>query len=315
MSSLQRGEHRPLPTVNGQPIRLLASDIDGTLIPYSRIAETGISSRTVEALSAAARAGVQVVLVTGRPVRNMRMVSEVLGGLGPVICSNGAVTYDLAADQLLSADTLLPEMLFAAKDAIADIDPHAQFAAETMDHLHMEQAFAERSYFYDAERRRAAGITEDELLLGPLDETLSRVNCGASRPPGVDHISERVVKLLATSPTLSPEVFLAEAQMRIGSYVSVTHSAPGMPLLEVAVHGMNKAAGLQRFAAEAGIDRNEIIAFGDMPNDLEMLNWAGTSWAVGSAPQPVQHAADRVSPNCEDDGVAQVIEQLLAGQL
>ena len=68
-----------------------------------------------------------------------------------------------------------------------------------------------------------------------------------------------------------------------------------------------------RVSAEFGVGAEGVVAFGDMPNDIEMLQWAGTSWAVGSAHPMAQSAAHHVTADCDDDGVAQVIERLLEG--
>lgn len=308
-----------LPRLNGNPVRLIASDIDGTILSY-RSAQTGeLSPRTVEAFHAAREAGVVVVLVTGRPVRGLRMISQTLGTLGPVVASNGAVTYDLGRDELLSADPLSAAALFQAKDLIAELDPQVSFAAETLDHLHLEEPFAQGSLWFDPERRRAVGIRDEELRIGPLDLTLERNGRGSAATPGGavgrTHVSDAVVKLLAKAPGPDPDAFLAEAQRRIGRLATVTHSAPGIRLLEISSLGINKAVGLRNFAARLGIEASATVAFGDMPNDVEMLRWANTSWAVGSAHLEARKAASRVTASCDEDGVAKVIEDLLAGRL
>lgn len=307
------------PQLAGTPVKLIASDIDGTILSYKLTASGAVSPRTVEAFQAASEAGVAVVLVTGRPVRNMRPVSDTLGEIGPVICSNGAVMYDLAQDRLVSSWPMQAEALFSAKDIILDLDPGAFFAAETLEHLHLEDGFAKDSLFYDDAKRKGAGIGEEQLLFGPLDETLERGTRGEVRTPdsevGQDHVADRVVKLLVKTHSMDPDAFLAEVRRRAGHLVSVTHSAPGVSLLELAAKGINKAAGLQRFATSLGVNQQNVVAFGDMPNDIEMLQWVGTSWAVGSAHPMARAAANHVTSSCDDDGVAVIIEKLLAGQL
>ncbi len=300
-----------------QNLRLIASDIDGTILSYRDAVSGSVSRRTVEAFHAAREAGVKIVLVTGRPVRWLKPVSDALGTIGPVICSNGAVVYDLAEDRLLREDPLDAEHLFEAKDLIQDIDPRASFAAETLEHLHSEPDFLKDSLFFDEERRRAAGVTDDVLRLGPLDETLERDALGAARTPGgevgVGHAADRVVKLLVKTTAMHPDAFLEKVQQRAGHLLSVTHSAPGVSLLELSAKGVNKASALRRVSAEQGVGPEGVIAFGDMPNDIEMLQWAGTSWAVGSAHPMARSAAHHVTADCDDDGVAQVIERLLEG--
>ncbi len=313
------GPAAALPRLNGRPVQLIASDIDGTILSY-RAAETGVlSPRTVEAFQAARAAGVVVVLVTGRPVRALRSISETLGTVGPVVASNGAVTYDLARDHVIASDPLNAAALFAVKDLIAGFEPEVSFAAETLDHLHLEDDFARGSLWFDVERRRAAGIRDEELRFGPLDQTLQRHTSGAAASPGVEvgsgHVADTVVKLLAKTHTRDPDGFLAEAHRRIGHLATVTHSAPRVSLLEISSKGVNKAAALRRFAARRGIGAADTIAFGDMPNDVQMLRWAGSSWAVGSGHPAALQAANHVTAGCDEDGVAAVIEQLLEGRL
>lgn len=297
--------------------RLIASDIDGTILSYSST-ETGVvSPRTVAAFRAARDAGLRVVLVTGRPVRWLKPVADALGGIGPVICSNGAVVYDLAQDRLLHEDPMDARTLFAVKDQVLTIDPEASFAAETLEHLHAERPFLKDSLFFEEDRRRAAGVTDEMLRLGPLDETLERDALGAAATPHsdvtVDHLADRVVKLLVKTTVMDADAFLAQVRDQVGHLVTVTHSAPGVSLLELSAKGVDKAAALRRFAAAEQIRQDEVIAFGDMPNDIEMLQWAGTSWAVGSAHPLVRSAAEHVTGDCDDDGVALVLEDLLAG--
>lgn len=299
-----------VPVRGSMPVKLVATDVDGTILSYAQSLTGELSARTVDAFRAAREAGVVVVLVTGRPVRGLRKLSSDLGMLGPVIASNGAMTFDLAADRPLYAQPLAAPTVFEVKDLIAELDPSATFAAETLAALHLEESFARGSMWFDQERRRAAGISDDELRLGPLDDTLER---SAGDATAVQMPS--VLKLLAKTHAMPAEEFTAAAQERIGHKVTVTHSAPGVSLLEISSKGVNKAQALSRFADSLGISAQESIAFGDMPNDVEMLQWAGTSWAVRSAHPMARSAADRVTSSCDDDGVAQVLEQLLEGTL
>ncbi|WP_322479498.1 Cof-type HAD-IIB family hydrolase [Nesterenkonia sp. HG001] len=295
---------RSAPVTTLERTRLIASDIDGTILSYAS-AETGIvTDRTVAAFRAARDAGVRIVLVTGRPVRWLKPVADALGGIGPVICSNGAVVYDLAEQRLLREDPMEEATLFAVKDHILEIDAQASFAAETLQNLHAEPPFLVDSLFFEEDRRRAAGVTDDMLRLGRLDDTLGRHD-SRSRPG--------VVKLLAKTTAMDADAFLETVRSRVGQLVTVTHSAPGVSLLEISAKGVDKAAALRRFAAAEGITRDQVIAFGDMPNDIEMLQWAGTSWAVGSAHPMARSAARHLTADCDADGVALVLEDLLDG--
>ena len=97
----------------------------------------------------------------------------------------------------------------------------------------------------------------------------------------------------------------------LDSVVEVTHSNVHDSLLELSAPGVNKATILAILAERWGIDRADVVAFGDMPNDVELLRWAGLSYAVGDAHPLALEAADRRAPSIADDGVAQVVERLL----
>ena len=91
----------------------------------------------------------------------------------------------------------------------------------------------------------------------------------------------------------------------------MTHSNVNDSLLELSALGVNKATTLARLAERWDITPDEVVAFGDMPNDVELLRWAGCWFAVGNAHPLALEAADRHAPSIKDDGVAQVIEELL----
>lgn len=82
-------------------------------------------------------------------------------------------------------------------------------------------------------------------------------------------------------------------------------------MVEIAAEGVSKARGLARLCADLGVDAADVVAFGDALNDVEMLQWAGTAIAVGNASEAVKLAADRVTADNAEDGVAQVLEDLL----
>ncbi len=93
----------------------------------------------------------------------------------------------------------------------------------------------------------------------------------------------------------------------LGDAVEITHSSSA-GLLEISAPGVSKATTLGRFCAEIGIAREQVLAFGDMPNDLAMLAWAGTAYAVANAHPQVLATVSRHTASNDDDGVARVVE-------
>lgn len=268
--------------VPGLP-RLIATDLDGTLLRHDKT----VSDRTVAALADAEAAGIEVFFVTGRPAGWMGVVAEYAAGHSMAICSNGAAVYDLRRDRLLAAYPLDSRDALAAVSALRAAVPGTVFAVEFT------------SYFgYEAEYQPYA--PEPDSVVCPVEELLI-----------VGHQGPPVLKLLARHTSLDPDVFLATARAVAGEYGEITRSSPSA-LLEISGKGVSKATTLARHCGERGILAQEVVAFGDMPNDLEMLAWAGTSYAVANAHPDVLAATTHRTAANEDDGVARVIERLLA---
>ncbi|GAB3536863.1 HAD family hydrolase [Arthrobacter tecti] len=263
-------------------MRLVASDMDGTIVGHNG----QISDRTVRAFEACLAAGVEIVFVTGRPPRWLDPLRQ-LGFTGTVICSNGALTYDLGEEKVLSADLLDAGSILKAQEIIRELYPAATFAAETMDDFLIEPGFAPTGSI--------------ELLGGleprPLKETLN---------------GNGVIKFLAREVDITADEFLHGVAPAVEHLVATTHSAPNMPLLEMSLPGINKAATLAKYAAGLGIGQEDVIAFGDMPNDIQMLGWAGHGYAMSSGHPEALAAANLRAPAFDDDGVAQVLEERLA---
>ncbi|HEY5474733.1 MAG TPA: HAD hydrolase family protein, partial [Candidatus Limnocylindrales bacterium] len=98
----------------------------------------------------------------------------------------------------------------------------------------------------------------------------------------------------------------------VGGLAEATHSNPERSAIELSAPGISKATTLARLCNGWGIDPSEVLAFGDMPNDLPMLTWAGTAFAVANAHPRVLAAVTRFTASNDEDGVAIVLEQLLA---
>jgi hydroxymethylpyrimidine pyrophosphatase-like HAD family hydrolase len=117
------------------------------------------------------------------------------------------------------------------------------------------------------------------------------------------------VKLLARHEEMEPEAFWAQTESHVGHLVTTTWSSTGA-LVEMSGLGVTKASTLELVCAEHGVAADEVLAFGDMPNDLPMLGWAGTSYAMANAHPAVRELAGSVAPSNEEDGVAVVLERL-----
>ncbi|MFG2172281.1 HAD family hydrolase [Streptomyces niveus] len=266
--------------------RLIATDLDGTLLRDDKT----VSDRTVAALAAAEEAGIEVFFVTGRPVKWMGVVSDHVHRHGLAICANGAVVVDLhGGEKLVKVRGLDRAAALDVVQALRDAAPGTVFAVEKTTSFGYEPLYPP---FQD----------DPGTQVAPAEKLLQE----AGEADG-----DAVVKLLAHHPTLTPDSFLTLARTTAGHLASVTRSSP-TALLEISGLGVSKASTLALCCAERGISSDEVVAFGDMPNDVEMLGWAGTSYAMGNAhPDVIAAASGRTVANNED-GVAVIIEQLVA---
>lgn len=263
--------------------RLVATDLDGTLLRDDRT----ISDRTRTALHKLHKANIPVVLVTGRPVRWLRLVYDQLAEPLPAVCANGAVIYDPTADEVLRADPLTPDLLAEVARRLRAAVPGISFAVEVHDGRGMRHE-VHYPLRWDSDDPEAIQTVEspEELYALPA------------------------VKLLARAGQQDPDAFLKLVAGTLEGLAESTHSSRS-GLVEISAAGVTKAAGLAWFCAQHAIAPTEVLAFGDMPNDVPMLTWAGRAIAVANAHQAVLEIADEVTGTNDSDGVAAYLERVL----
>ncbi len=260
--------------------RLIATDLDGTIVR----ADGSVSVRTVEAFAAAMDAGVRVAFVTGRPPRWMPEIAEATGHSGVGICGNGAFVYDMHTDAVLETFTMSEDVAGDAVSRVRGVLPGSAFAVEALAGFSHEPAYKPR---WDV---------HTPTSIAPIERLLTG----------------EIAKLLVRDDAVSGDDMLRLAEPALSGVVEVTHSDANDSLLELSALGVTKGTTLARLANQWGIAQHEVVAFGDMPNDVDMLRWAGRGYAVGNAHPLVLDAADERAPSIHDDGVAQVVERLLA---
>ncbi len=259
------------------PMRLVATDLDGTLLHD----DGTISLRTRLALARAGAADIAVVLVTARPPRVLRTMARQAGVTGLAICCNGAIVYDLATDEIVEHRPLAPAAAQRLVAALRAATPGVCFAVE-------------RGLRFGQEPRYAA--------LSPI--------AGDHTPLIADATAlcaEAVTKLIVRHPDVPLQDLLRAARAAAGDEAIVTHSSA--LFVEVSAAGVTKAAALQGLCARLGLDATQVVACGDMPNDLPMLEWAGHSVAVANAHPAVLAVVDEVTLSNNEDGVARVLER------
>jgi hypothetical protein len=268
----------PLP-VNGigRP-EVIATDLDGTLLR----SDGTLGDLTREALAACQAAGALVVICTARPVRWMRPLGLDVWGGALAACDNGAVLWDLAADRLLDATALSPSAARRVVSAIDHAVPGGAWAVERVDGFGHEPGY--RPHWPPPPGSRVA--------------------------PAAELVSEPVVKLMFRHEGHTADAMLAAAQAAAGAGAEVTHSNSAGDLLEISAAGVSKATALAALCAQRGVPAERVVAFGDMPNDLSMLRWAGHAVAVAGSHPEVLAAADEVTTGNDEDGVARVLARV-----
>lgn len=262
----------------------MASDVDGTLL--SPLHE--VTGRTAEAVRRVVAAGVPFVLATGRPPRWVPEVAQAAGLDGYAVCANGAVLYHVGQDRVIWQKTLDPVLVGDIMTALDDLLPGVAFAVERTG----ASAFDETVPQFIAED----GYTH------PWPE--------GPEPDGdrTGLLTVPVVKLLVRHRAMTSEAMAEAVTGVLGDQVDVTFST-GLGLVELAAPGVTKATGLADVAERLGVAPAEVVAFGDMPNDVDMLGWAGHGVAMANGHPEALAAADEITgPNAED-GVAMVLER------
>jgi Cof subfamily protein (haloacid dehalogenase superfamily) len=263
---------------------LIATDVDGTLLDDDEL----VTPRTRAAVLAAIDAGTQFVLATGRPPRWISPVVESLGFAPMAVCANGAVLYDSATDRILSARTLSAEVLTELAEVATRIIPGAGLAVERVG-------------------RTAHDAATPGFLSSPGYEH-AWLNPDNTEVSLADVLSAPAVKLLIRKAGARSADMAAALAPHIGLQGDLTYSTNN-GLIEVVPLGVSKATGVDEVARPLGITAEDVVAFGDMPNDIPMLSWAGLGVAMGNAHPEAKAAADEVTTPNTDDGLARVLER------
>jgi Cof subfamily protein (haloacid dehalogenase superfamily) len=261
--------------------RVIATDLDGTLLAPGGV----LTPRSRLALQAARAQGIAVLAVTARPPRAIDAWPDLATALEAAICSNGAIIYAPEKRETETARTLEPETAAAVAKTLRAALPGAKAAVETG-----FEVIAEPGY------RKVDSVGDKRVFAATFDEVFTA--------------AATIVKLLVHDADGRADEMLAAARETALPGVHLSHSG-GEGLLEITAAGVSKSTALAAWCAARGIEPAEVVAFGDMPNDVPMLRWAGRSFAVaGAHPEAAEAATDRCGPN-DDDGVARAIETLL----
>ena len=262
------------------PVAVAAVDVDGTLVG----AHQRCSDANAAGLRRAAAAGIDVVFVTARPARTLVPLVEGIGLVGShAICSLGAVLCELPSGAVLET---WPLSLDAGRQIVGRLRAELgdiAFGWETG-----EARWHEPHYPFVADADAGAGVGD-----------------------AATDIAEPLLHLFARHATADPAWMTRAAELtedlaEVATWTSV--------LVDFTAKGVTKLTGLQRYCRARGVAAEQVVAIGDMPVDVPMLQWAGIGVAVADAHRDAIAAADRVVAACDADGVAAALDELVRPQ-
>lgn len=266
-------------------MKLLASDLDGTLLN----ADSRISRRTELMLRQASAAGVETVAATGRSYRTAVPLFDGLEMVRWLLCSNGATVYDAHLGDVVSHAMIGSE---AAQRILstADVLDGLGFAWET-----------------------PTGRFRDEPMTKMMKERFGTdLVVDYTDAPPMSEMADELIKVLIFHRQLDHDELLDKLAATLGTGLSVSSS--GFAFIEITADGAEKGSALARLCNDLGVAQADTVAFGDQRNDLGMISWAGKGYAMANAHPELLALTDLRAPHHAEDGVAQVVEQLLAGR-
>ena len=262
-------------------IKLFVSDIDGTLAVPGKMP----SEKNILAFRKMADTGIMATIATGRMYRAALPMAKAVGIKMPIITYNGALIKS-ADGEVLYSSYIAPELVEELVEYFQEKNVHLQTYSEDV------LRYAERNKFSDSYEaaQKAAGEAVGW-------ENLKKYTVKVCKVLGIFENAEANNK------------FSVELKERFAGRIDVTRSHP--VLAEIINPGVSKAAAIKILAEKYGFTKSEVAAIGDGDNDLPMLLEAGTSIAMGNATDEVKAACKLTVGNCEDDGLAQAVEEYI----
>jgi hypothetical protein len=265
--------------------KLIAVDLDGTLVR----SDQSISQRTLDTLIRVQEMGVKVAVASGRPTFGTAHVADALrleefGGY--LMSYNGGEIYDWGTKTRLHAQTLdediIPYLYTYAREHGLPIMTYIgkEVVSEVADNEYIQYS-----------------VMRNRMTLRQVDDFVA-----AAQGAGI------VKCIIVGAPTLLPALE-KELQATLKGKAGAFRSEPFF--LEIVPEGIDKAKGLSILLDKIGMKREELLAFGDGYNDLTMIEFAGTSVAMGNAVEEIKKAADFVTKSNDDDGIAVFLEKLI----
>lgn len=257
-------------------IKAAVFDIDGTLLPHG---EAAPSQKTFAAIDALRKKGIKVIIATGRAQQSGELA---LGGMKAdyYLYNNGALVLDENRKPIFES-RMTPEEMYALVDFCEDYA------------LPLNFAFSDATYVYeDYDRFRA--------MYGPYSSVSLLRN-------GEDQV-RHLISMPFSACAILPADKIKEFEQKYG-YLGLRFVSFHGNNCDIMRVGVNKAASLKQLLKIIGIEKENVAAFGDGSNDIELLSMSGVSIAMENGTDVLKKSADIIAPPCDEDGAAQIIEK------
>ncbi len=264
-------------------IKCIAMDLDDTLLS----SDLTISAENQGAIGRAVKAGIKVLLASGRMVQSMKPYAEQLHLDVPLIAYNGAIIQEAFSGEILYHRPVPSELALRLVPVFRESQVHLNIYLN--DQLYMDE-LTEWGQKYAAN----AGVTP--YPVGDICQLIKK------EPPH---------KMLGVGEIEAINLIQAKLQEQFGDLLQFVKSKPAY--LEILAPGVSKGLALKEVATKWGFDRSEVMAIGDAPNDVSMIAWAGMGVAIGNAVDSVKEAADLIVADHDHSGVAEAIEKKVFG--
>ncbi len=277
-----------------EKIKLAAFDLDGTLLNE----EAGLSDYTKEIINRAMDCGMEIVIASGRAYHTLPDEVVNIKGIKYAISSNGAVIYDNETKERIKSCTLTPESIERLFVIMENYDLPIEVFVDG--EAHAEKDYAENAMKYGVPKRGAEYVKATRV---PEEDIWSYIRSNINDIDSFD--------IICHSPDIRDEI--ADKVRAEVTEIYLTSSVPH--LVEISYKDAGKASGLKYLSELLGVEREEIIAFGNADNDIDMLEFAGISVAVANASEGLIRIADIIADTNYNDGVAKVMSELLKYKL
>lgn len=270
---------------------MICLDLDGTLLTSKH----KISKETLKILRDVEKKGIKIVVVTGRAGFDAKRHAEIISKEAYFIGSNGAVVGNVFEDELMH------ESPFSEKVLNETLSWARQMKIKPV-------LYANNKIFITGFREYLMHLYYAKKMKLNADKHLSFESNGKKRIPIWAQSGAKIHKIVFFA-LRSKKLTQMESILR--NYKNIEMALTGKGCFELTDKGINKSYGIKKLSEYLGIDKSEIIAFGDSENDLEMIKYVGCGVAMQNATSHIKSISDRVTTSNDNEGISVVLKEML----